>query len=126
MARVETDDGPVGVVHLWSLDGPALDEASSGSLERIERMGTGSVLHLIQALVTAQAKVARLLLVTRGAQRVATESRWRRPTRSVWGLGRVLRSEHPELRCASIDLDPGWSADEVMPSPPNAGGRWRG
>jgi acyl transferase domain-containing protein/acyl carrier protein len=111
--QLEAGDGPVGIVHLWSLDAPGLEETSSAALEDIEKMGTGSVLHLIQALVTAQAKVARLLLVTRGAQRVATESVVAPTHASVWGLGRVTRSEHPELHCASVDLDPGWTADEI-------------
>jgi acyl transferase domain-containing protein/acyl carrier protein len=111
--RLEIGDDPIGVVHLWSLDEPALEEASTDCLEGIERMGTGSALHLIQALVTARARVARLVLVTRGAQRVATESVVAPTHASVWGLGRVTRSEHPELHCASVDLDPGWRADEV-------------
>ncbi|AKT40597.1 type I polyketide synthase [Chondromyces crocatus] len=65
-----------------------------------------SVLHTVQALATmAYRAPPRLWLVTRGAQPVAQRivSLDQAP---LLGLGRVIAMEHPELRCARVDLDP--------------------
>ena len=94
-----------GVVHLWSLDPPA------DSLMATQAHRTGSALALTQALLGRRAP-PRLWLVTRGAQAPVGEAP--DPTQApLWGLGRVIALEHPELRCTMVDLDP-------SPSPPMA------
>lgn len=99
---------PVGVVHLWGLDTPAVAEDPAVGPELTQRLGTGSVLHLVQALARVRARVPRLVLVTRGAQRVAGEpAAALAPAQApIWGLARVIQSEHPELGCVCVDLDP--------------------
>ncbi|MDZ7286762.1 MAG: amino acid adenylation domain-containing protein [candidate division KSB1 bacterium] len=97
-----------GIVHLWSLDVAATDIAAVASLI------TGSVRHLLQALADAGwPSSPRLWLVTRGAQCVGTENT---PVAvmpaPLWGLGRALAREHPELQSALIDLDPSASAHD--------------
>ncbi|MDQ2695994.1 MAG: beta-ketoacyl reductase, partial [Pseudomonadota bacterium] len=91
-----------GVVHLWSLDEP---EATADS--RIP--GCASVLHLVQALAR-QAHPPRLWLVTRNAQAVggAPLAVQQAP---VWGLGRVIALEHPDLRCVRLDMESGDGRD---------------
>jgi acyl transferase domain-containing protein/acyl carrier protein len=103
-----------GVLHLWSLDdGAAI--ASGQALARSQDGGCLSVLHLVQGLVGQQRRgFPRLWLVTRGAQPAGPAAAPIAPTHApLWGLGRVIALEHPELRCVRVDLDPAAPAGEV-------------
>jgi acyl transferase domain-containing protein/acyl carrier protein len=87
-----------GVVHLWSLDGSVAD------LHHAQRVGCASVMLMVQSLVeNSWAQFPHLWLVTRGGQ--AVDAMQPQQT-SVWGLGRVIALEHPELGCVCLDLDP--------------------
>ncbi|MFJ1767932.1 type I polyketide synthase [Amycolatopsis sp. NPDC088138] len=69
--------------------------------DRIEE--TADALELIQALAALPAP-PRLWFITRGAQAV-TEGASADPLHTaLWGLGRVVRYEIPDLRCSLIDL----------------------
>ncbi len=101
-----------GIVHLWSLDAAAPGESGAAALERAEVYGSESVFLLVQALLRGgAADTPRLVLVTRGAQPAGAD---RQPLAvaqaPLWGLGRVLASEHPELRCRLVDLGPDGTA----------------
>ncbi len=93
-----------GIVHLWSLDGNLTDLPAS------QRLINASTLHLIQALVkhsgVQSAALSPLWLVTRGGQAVGTTTSLQVHQSSLWGLGRVIALEHPELRTICLDLDP--------------------
>ncbi|WP_437568146.1 SDR family NAD(P)-dependent oxidoreductase [Sorangium sp. So ce542] len=94
-----------GVVHLWSLDAQAADGVTLETLERDQRLGTLSATFLAQALVRrAWRDAPRLWLVTRGAQAVAEAAPVSVSQAPLLGFGRVLASEHPELRCTRVDL----------------------
>ncbi len=98
-----------GIVHLWSLDAPEADALTLPDLESASRLGCGSALHLIQAVLKGRHS-PRLWLVTRGAQPLAPEDPHGTPgvaQSPLWGLAKVATLEHPELRCACVDLDPG-------------------
>jgi phthiocerol/phenolphthiocerol synthesis type-I polyketide synthase C len=107
-----------GVVHTWSLDADLPEDAAAtpdGGPQAAQDIGTVSVLHLVQALVRHGAGgVPRLVLVTRGAQRLADDEA---PTAvaqaATWGLARVVALEHGELRPLVVDLDPARPADEA-------------
>lgn len=103
-----------GVLHMWSLD------AREAELNRAALLGPASVLHLVKALAQgAQQQNPRLLLVTRGAQAIASE-RVEPAQGMLSGLGPVIAQEHPELRCTTLDLDPlesrasGMSAEDAI------------
>ncbi|MBI3243490.1 MAG: SDR family NAD(P)-dependent oxidoreductase [Chloroflexi bacterium] len=92
-----------GIVHLWSLD------ANSETAD--QDLVCGSALQLVQAIAKTQASTPpRLWLVTRGAQAVNDEPVAVAQS-SLWGLGGVIALEHPELRCARVDLSP--ASDET-------------
>ena len=97
----------LGIVHLWSLDGGARADLSDAELREAQVLGCFSLLHLVQALPSADTGDVRLWLVTRGAQRVSTIEGPGQPEQSpLWGAGRVVAREHPELWGGLIDLDP--------------------
>ena len=95
-----------GIVHLWSLDAPtALDDLDEATLLPT----VGGALHVAQALAASApgaGEIPRLWLVTRGAQPAGEPGRLAVAQAPVWGLGAVIALEHPELRCARLDLDP--------------------
>ncbi|TXH18570.1 MAG: SDR family NAD(P)-dependent oxidoreductase [Mycobacterium sp.] len=101
-----------GVVHLWSLLAAASAEPGGTSSEWLDAAriaGTTSVLHLTQALTLAGlSDPPRLWLVTSGAQVVDTDIETgvsvSVAAAPLWGMGRSIALEHPELRCARIDL----------------------
>ena len=63
---------------------------------------------LVQTLVRASGStLTPLWIVTRGATSIApTEAVQNLAASSLWGLGRVIATEHPELACVRVDLDP--------------------
>ncbi|TVS13820.1 MAG: aminotransferase class I/II-fold pyridoxal phosphate-dependent enzyme [Planctomycetaceae bacterium] len=98
---------PTNMVHLWSLDAPAIESADTAAVEFAQQIGCGSVLGLIQSVLDASSAVPRLWLVTRGSQTVQVGDRAANILPStLWGLGRVIDWEHPQLRCTRVDLDP--------------------
>jgi acyl transferase domain-containing protein/acyl carrier protein len=101
-----------GVVHLWSLDSRITREGANGSPDPL---ACRSTLHLVQALARAPwSQVPRLWLVTRGAQAAGPALHPLNVEQApLWGLGKVISLEHPELRCVTLDLDPRRDADEA-------------
>jgi acyl transferase domain-containing protein len=107
-----------GIVHLWSLEPPAVGEPDVAHLKTAIRLGCNSVLLLAQALQAARPEPApRLWLVTRGAQAAdAPRDAGADPAQApVWGFGRALAEELPELAVTLLDLParpgPGAAAD---------------
>jgi thioester reductase-like protein len=94
-----------GIVHLWALDTPCDDGASSSALEVAQESGCLSVLHLVQACAQLDWDTRpRLWLVTSNTQAVADPTPLTVAQAPLWGLGRVISNEHPEFRCTRIDL----------------------
>ena len=94
-----------GVVHLWSLDAPEI--LSVTDLEETSLTSCGSTLHLVQALVNNNYTESPCLwLVTRGAQAVNEHHVHMVAQSPLWGMGKVIALEHPELKCVRVDLDP--------------------
>ncbi|WP_414520853.1 type I polyketide synthase [Umezakia ovalisporum] len=98
-----------GIVHLWSL------LTTNSQLETAMEYGCASLLHLVQALVqTEQKQVVPLWVVTQGAMSVGGDIEMVEVQQTpVWGLGRVVALEHPELQCRLIDLEPNTEAEDL-------------
>ena len=115
-----------GVIHLWGLDVATPDNSTDvipsearnlyaspemlrqttpqhDTLEPAQAFACGSALHLVQAMA-ASGSQSRLWLVTRGAQAVG-DAPLAVAQSPLWGLGKVIALEHPELHCTRIDLD---------------------
>ncbi|MDZ7963669.1 MAG: SDR family NAD(P)-dependent oxidoreductase [Nostoc sp. DedSLP03] len=92
-----------GVVHLWSLE--SKETAPTLSVEDLQaatRIGCGSTLYLVQALVKKMGITPpQLWVITKGA--VADKAGLVQSP--LWGMGKAIVREHPELQFRLIDLD---------------------
>ncbi|WP_095961649.1 type I polyketide synthase [Corallococcus macrosporus] len=106
--RPDATQGPLHVVDLWSLDGGE-DDVPAQALAHGSR-----VLALAQALVEAKGTKTSLWLVTRGAQATTEQEHLSDLGSSVlWGLGKSVTREHPDLHCRRVDLDASAPEHEV-------------
>ncbi|MBI2893618.1 MAG: SDR family NAD(P)-dependent oxidoreductase [Deltaproteobacteria bacterium] len=102
-----------GVIHLWSLDIPPSGDESGAEIQAAQALGCRSALALAQALARcAAAAPPPLTFITRGAQSTTAEP-IAAAQAPLWGLGRVLALEHPELWGRLVDLDPRGQAEEA-------------
>ena len=110
----ETDLPYRGIIHAWSLDRAGSTDTDLTTIYEAQQLGCGSVLHLIQALSKAGCpSPPRLWLVTQGAQGMEIDPVEVRQS-TLWGLGRVITLEHPELRCTRVDISPAGTQDDVQ------------
>jgi acyl carrier protein len=95
-----------GVLYLGGLDAGLTEETTPEALAAAVETGCGGALHLLQALLGTQPTAPPpLWLVTRGAHRVPGDEHPGDPAAgALWGLGRVLALEHPELWGGLVDL----------------------
>jgi len=105
-----------GVLYLGALDVNGTTEGPDFQAAR--EVGWGGLLDVVHALTQqGRAALPRLWAVTRGAQAIpdypAPLSLGQAP---IWGLGRVIAAEHPELACTRIDLDS--RETEALPTTP--------
>ncbi|NEQ95286.1 MAG: SDR family NAD(P)-dependent oxidoreductase [Cyanothece sp. SIO2G6] len=107
--------GLTGIIQCWTMDGSAANLTSEDLAHQNQR-GCGSTLALVQALVKTEfTESPQLWIVTQGAQPVLANGGENDGAgiahATVWGLGKVIALEHPELRCGRIDLAPSHSPD---------------
>jgi malonyl CoA-acyl carrier protein transacylase len=100
-----------GILHLWGIN-------ETEDLQTAQELSCATTLHLLQALVQAGlSSTIPMWLVTQGTQNVFDAAEVVEPLQgSLWGLGRVISLEHPELKCGRIDLDPTSNFAEMVPS----------
>ncbi|MBV9688755.1 MAG: SDR family NAD(P)-dependent oxidoreductase [Ktedonobacteraceae bacterium] len=93
------------IVYLWGLD-RAKEHMSVTDLNKALEVGCLSALLLVQELLTAQSHPwPQLWIVTSGAQTpFETEQQVSIQQAPLYGLGRVIGNECPQLRCRLIDL----------------------
>ncbi|MBL8164704.1 MAG: SDR family NAD(P)-dependent oxidoreductase, partial [Anaerolineae bacterium] len=94
-----------GVVYLWGLDARLPDAALTEHLGSLESYVTGGALNLVKALASLAAP-PRLWLVTRGGAGVQSGAGLAVAQSPLWGLGKTIALEHPELHPTRLDLDP--------------------
>ncbi|MCX4883657.1 type I polyketide synthase [Streptomyces sp. NBC_00847] len=100
-------DLPVrGLLHLGTLDAAPDARTPGAELDAALAVSCGPLLWAARSLgVTDGHPAPRLWLVTRGG--AAVDGTGTTPSHApVWGLGRVVALEHPEMWGGSLDLDP--------------------
>ncbi|BAZ29707.1 beta-ketoacyl synthase [Cylindrospermum sp. NIES-4074] len=104
-----------GVINCWSLNALQVTHLTADDLEKASQQGCGSTLHLVKALVGAGfVEPPFLCLVTQGAVSVGVKANLPGVAQSsLWGMGKVIALEHPELNCVLVDLDPNPVANEA-------------
>jgi acyl transferase domain-containing protein/NADPH:quinone reductase-like Zn-dependent oxidoreductase/acyl carrier protein len=97
-----------GIIYLWSLDAAMPAGTDPSGLRAVQMKSCEGILYLVQSMIHSQGwGEARLWLVSKGAQSVDGFARSMAVGQSLlWGLGKVVALEHPELHCTRIDLDP--------------------
>jgi malonyl CoA-acyl carrier protein transacylase len=100
------------VIHLWSLDASQI-LSSVDELDKGIAISCGSTLHLVQTLVKTYPELPSLWLVTQGSQFVEnTDTVPGIAQATLWGLGKVISLEHPELNSVLVDLKSKAKPDE--------------
>ena len=95
-----------GVVHLVAQDGHGPD-ATTAEMAADAKRATASALALVQGIVDADAVPEKgLWFVSRGAQVLERERTGQLAGAPLWGLGKVVTREAPQLQARILDLDP--------------------
>ncbi len=91
-----------GAVHLWGADLPSDD--SLPALQQAQELGVKAGLALAQGLTDRLSEAGgKLWFVTRGTQAIETPVA-QVGASSLWGLGRVIASEYPQIWGGLVDL----------------------
>ncbi|PSB05585.1 short-chain dehydrogenase, partial [Pleurocapsa sp. CCALA 161] len=99
----------VGILHLWNLD------TTIDALSKAQELSCGSVLHLLQAITSELGvELPSMWLITQGAQKITDVAAVQPQQASIWGLGRVIALEQPELNCRCLDLEVGVKQEEAI------------
>lgn len=104
-----------GVINFWALDEKISASDGYREMDRSQQRVCGSTLYLAQTLAVRDAtSQQRLFLLTRGVQPIHSSADSMGLAQStLWGLGKVVMLEHPELCCMCIDLDPNPKENEM-------------
>ena len=95
-----------GIVHLWSLDLEITDDETSESILQKQTKSTDSVLLLTQSMAaTGALDLPSLWLITDRAQTAGALETPNPAAAPLWGLGRVIGLDHPDIICNRVDLD---------------------
>lgn len=97
------DKGFDGILHMWSLDCGI--DGHDLSLDLALQLTCRSTLHCLQGLLEQRYHDLTLCFVTRKAVAVKSTEGVNHVDASLWGLARVLASEHPQILCRCIDID---------------------
>ncbi|WPB81056.1 SDR family NAD(P)-dependent oxidoreductase [Archangium violaceum] len=95
-----------GVAYLWGLDMSAPDMPGDQAIDEAVRACGGALRIVQEVLRLGWRDPPRLWLVTRGAYPVLGSPATGALQAALWGLGRAVGHEHPELHCTCVDLDP--------------------
>ena len=95
-----------GVVHLVAQDGHGA-EATTAEMAEDARRAAASALALVQGISDADVVPEKgVWFVTRGAQVLERERTGQFSGATLWGLGKVVAREAPQLQSRMLDLDP--------------------
>ena len=95
-----------GAVHLVAQDGHG-PEATTADMAADAKRAAATALALVQGIADADAAPEKgLWFVTRGAQVLERERAGQLAGAALWGLGKVVAREAPQLQSRMLDLDP--------------------
>ncbi|MBF0389752.1 MAG: SDR family NAD(P)-dependent oxidoreductase [Desulfamplus sp.] len=108
-----------GIIHLITdNESSKTDSKQYEEIEATQQKICGLTLELVQAAIQSSQSSndkVKLILITCGTQSVTGKEVTINPHAStLWGMGRVIALEHPELNCTLVDLDPDRDAVEQI------------
>lgn len=95
---------PRGVAFCWSLSAPESELLTTPALEQAQQGFLGGALNLVQGLLKAAMK-PRIWFITRQAQPAGGTRATGVAQATLWGFGRVLAFENPEIWGGLVDID---------------------
>jgi NAD(P)-dependent dehydrogenase (short-subunit alcohol dehydrogenase family)/acyl carrier protein len=104
-----------GIIHLWALDlNPGLN-LNLSDLEQAHEFMRHSAVQILRGITAEnRSQTPRLWFITRGAQPPSSSNLAPALEQApLWGLGRVIAEESPDLWGGLIDLDPGLAVDQA-------------
>jgi len=104
-----------GIIHCWSLSTIPPSADRSVTEDEMQMPGCNSVLYLVKSLAKRLAVMPNLWLVTKGAQSVNPGELIEIEQSALWGFGKVISFELPEIKCIRVDLDRQQSAEAIIP-----------
>lgn len=99
-----------GIVHAWSLRSTLTEADENGAGERLSLTGLrdngcGSLLHLLQQLLSRQVPhPVKVWIVTSGAVATPGQANVNILQAPIWGMGRTMALEHPEVLGGLVDV----------------------
>ena len=104
-----------GLVHAMSLDASCPKGLTASEVVTVSQALCGSVIALVQGFEKAGFPLPPVLLLTSDTQTIGTGQAGRNLTQApLWGLGRVMSSELPGVRCRLVDLGPWIEESEIQ------------
>ena len=106
-----------GVIYLWGLDAPDIEERSADELKSGSEMMCRGALPILHALAQTRSSTSsgrRLWFVTRNTQQHEGRAQPVDPLQApLWGLGRTIAIEYPAIWGGLIDLPSSSGSEEV-------------
>ncbi|MFM9435327.1 phthiocerol/phenolphthiocerol synthesis type-I polyketide synthase C [Janthinobacterium sp. CG_23.3] len=103
----------MNILHFWSLLPASAEAGAADWWHGPCESGCLSLLQLLQALAAGQtSQRVNLSVLTRQGQALQGET-VAPPQAAVWGLGKVIAFEHPELACSLVDVAADAGLDDV-------------
>lgn len=93
---------PWGLIFCGECGDFAATPPETGEIAELRDRNEIRLLHILQAMNAQNRKPALLCLVTQGMAADVPKSPI---AASLWGMGRVLMNEHPNIRCVLADID---------------------
>ena len=97
-----------GIAYSWGLQAPEADHINLQTLEEAQSVFLRGALHLVQSVAETNWQPGgnpRLWFITRRAQPVSGDRPLGLAQSTLWGFGRVVAFEHPNLWGGLIDID---------------------
>lgn len=99
--------GPKKILFAWPVDVTPFEQTTPATIETDSRKTCGALLYLVQALAKADlTKNTRLWVITKNAQTVNEQGLRNVAGGTIWGMGKVVGLEYPELWGGLMDLPP--------------------
>ncbi|MEL7407029.1 MAG: SDR family NAD(P)-dependent oxidoreductase [Cyanobacteria bacterium J06558_2] len=91
------------------------DDLTRNNINSLSQQVINPLLNLVKTIVKNNLKLDQLVLVTQGAISTNNSEPITELIQStVWGLGKAIALEHPELNCTRIDLDPAITIEQQL------------